>query len=175
MKVRTGLVVGILAVSTLAATGCSKPQPLPDSIKAYLAVKDRIPQANIDGLSVCKLLARNQRTFYALPSDVGPNSCDLSKVILAYNGWCTAGVEDSKGVHFSKSYLPYVTITKYDGGYTVVYLNNYLKTGVTATEADRKAATMFFTHVPSTFDIRGEDRPLFPKEYDGQLPPKKKE
>jgi hypothetical protein len=57
------------------------------------------------GLNRCKPLARQHdpQPFFALPSDVGgAETCDTSRILFAYHGWCTAGVEDRTGPHFTQ-------------------------------------------------------------------------
>jgi hypothetical protein len=157
----------------------SQAEPLPASLVAFEAVQDQIPRMNLGGLSLCKLLARRGASpFFALPSDRGEETCDLSRVRLAYHGWCTAGVEDVQGPHFSQSMLPSVEIVDYeDGGdtITIIFLNHYLKARTPRTPAGAEAARAFFDALPATLDIRGARRPVFPKEYEGQLPPRKEE
>lgn len=165
----------ILVVAWLFAAAPAHAEPLPASIRAFEAVKDRIPPMELHGLSLCKLLARrpaHNAPFFALPSDIGEDTCDLSKTILAYAGWCTAGVEDPTGPHFSTSMMPSVHIVDYDEG-TVVFLNHVYKAAVKRTYAGESAATVFFLALPATLDIRAPGLPLFPKEYLGQLPPRK--
>ena len=153
------------------------------------------------GLSLCKLLERQglPQPFFALPMDVHPSSpvgvgtiarvvdgistlmpvpppdqCDLSKVILAYGGWCTAGVEDSSqgGPHFSQPLLPSVELVSYDHGWTVIYLSHYLKSHTKRTKAGRDAAAKFFQAMPAHLDVRSAGVALFPAEYLNHLPPK---
>jgi hypothetical protein len=146
---------------------------VPENLIAFEAVRHQIPDMQVGGvplggLSVCKLLKRGRtlsQPFYALPSDVGEETCDLSQVLVAWKGWCDSGVRDAKGgVHFSQIFLPSVLIEQY-GAWAVIRFNNYLKTGAQPTPADDAAALAYFQDLPATHDIRGYDVEIFPAVY----------
>ena len=159
---------------------------VPESVRLYQQHEARMPRMEADGkryggLSICKLLDRPilaPQPFFALPSHLGEDTCDLSNVVVAYGGWCTAGVEDPSpvGPHFSQSLLPSVEVVVYTGTTpttTVVFFNNYLKSHVRRTPAGEAAAVRFFRQLPPTLDVRSAGVPIFPAEYLDHLPPRK--
>jgi hypothetical protein len=176
---------GLLFVSTTAQAQSPRLDSLraagvPENLIAFEAVRHQIPDMQVGGvplggLSVCKLRKRGRtlsQPFYALPRDVGEETCDLSQVLVAWKGWCDSGVRDATGgVHFSQSFLPSVTIEQY-GAWTVVRFNNYLKTGAQPTAEDDAAALAYFQDLPATHDTRGADVEIFPTVYvrDNLLP-----
>ena len=158
---------------------------VPESVRLYEQVKEQMPRMEAagkryGGLSICKLLDRPilaPQPFFALPSHLGEDTCDLSNVIVAYGGWCTAGVEDpsSVGPHFSQSMLPSVEVVVYTGttpATTVVFFNHYLKSHVRRTPEGEAAAVRFFQQLPATLDVRSAGVAIFPQEYLEHLPPR---
>jgi len=94
-------------------------------------------------------------------------------VILAFNGWCAAGLLDATGPHFSQALLPRIEIKKYRDG-TVIWVQNFLKSDVQATPADEEAAVAFLSGpLPPGFDVRGGSLALFPPAWEVFLPLKK--
>jgi len=149
-------------------------------VTLFEQIKEALPPMQAEGkryggLSLCKLLERRHgpQPFFALPTDLGEETCDLSSTILAYGGWCAVGVEDPSGPHFSQPILPSVEIVSYDGGWTVIYLNHYLKSHIRRTPVGAHAAAAFFQHLPAVLDIRSPHVPLFPAEYFEHLPPRR--
>lgn len=96
---------------------------------------------------------------------------DDGRLVLAYGGWCTAGVEDPSpvGPHFSASHAaPFrfeAQLTPSGRTVTVLYLNHYTKALVTSDEAGREAARKFFADLDAgkirKLDIRGAGVPVF--------------
>lgn len=175
--------LGAFALGALWSLGvagevAAQPATVPQSVRLFEQQKHVLPKSNFN-LSLCKLLARGPRNkvFPGLPADVGPETCDLSNVYLAWNGFCDAGVRDKKGgVHFSQSLGPMITIIEYSDG-IVIWVNNYLKFDVITTAEDEQAAIEYFSriHAPdAVHDVRGATLQIFPADWDGEIPLKKR-
>jgi len=161
-------------------------EPVPESVRLYQEHRANLPTMEADGrlyggLSLCKLLTHRDQPqpFFALPADMRPHAapeepCDLTRVLVAYRGFCTAGLEDPTGPHWTQPVLPSVEIVDYDDDWTVIYLNHYLQAHVKRTPEGEAAAAAFLAVVPGRRPyIRGAGLPLFPLEYLRQLPPRK--
>lgn len=95
---------------------------------------------------------------------------DDGRLVLAYGGWCTAGVEDPSpvGPHFSASHAaPFrfeAQLTPAGRPVTVLYLNHYTKALVASDDAGREAARKFFVDLEAgkvkKLDIRGAGVPV---------------
>ncbi len=177
---RNGVVAMLCFVLCSAWCSALGAEPLPESVLLYELLQPQLPRVQVDGvplggLSLCKLLERRYQPqpFFALPRDLGQDTCDLRRVICAYGCFCTAGVEDSTGPHFSQPMLPSVEIVTYDEGWTVIFLNHYLKAHVKRTAVGAEAAAAFFRQLPEHLDVRAAGVALFPAEYVGHLPPHK--
>lgn len=122
-------------------------------------------------LSLCKLLAHpHEKQFWVPASDVGIDSCDLSKVVLAYAGWCESGFRDRKGVHFSRSLVPNAIIHDYADG-TVIFLKHAHKFEEITGDADELAAIHFLQTLPhAPYDVRGDGLELFAPGYERGFP-----
>ena len=95
------------------------------------------------------------------------------KLIVAYGGWCTAGVEDID-VHFSSPNKAPYRVEQYASGVTVVYITNMAKTGV-ASKADLQehvASWLLDVGEDEIFDVRGLYVPVMLESYSGYQPPK---
>lgn len=163
--------------------------PVPESVLLFEKLKPLMPRltdsstpAPYGGLSLCKLWAKRDQPqpFFALPSDRGDDSdCVVPPLIVAYGGFCTAGVEDAvTGVHFSQPLLPSVEIVRYDGTW-VIYLNHYLKSHVKRTSEGQQAALAYLRGIQALddpwlapHDVRCASVPLFSAPHEC-LPPKK--
>lgn len=177
------LLVGVLWALDLRTVAVAQPShalpvSVPLSVRLFEHQRDVLPQSNFD-LSLCKLLARGPRekVFPGLPADRGPETCDLTHVYLAYDGFCEAGVRDKKGgVHFSQSLMPMITIVEYRDG-TVIYVNNVLKFDTVTTGDDEQAAVEYFSrsYAPdAVHDVRGEQLQIFPADWEGEIPLQKR-
>lgn len=175
--------LGALALGALWSLGiawevAAQPATVPQSVRLFEAQKHILPKSNFD-LNPCKLLARGPRNkvFAGLPADRGGDTCDLTNVYVAYNGHCEAGVRDKKGgVHFSQSLGPLVLIVEYADG-VVIWVNNYLKFDVVTTAEDEQAAVEYFSriHAPdAVHDVRGATLQIFPADWDGEIPLRKR-
>lgn len=177
------LLVGALWARDLRTVAVAQPShalpvSVPLSVRLFEQQKHVLPKSNFH-LSLCKLLARGPRNkvFSGLPADVGPETCHLTHVYLAYDGWCEAGIRDQKGgVHFSQSLMPKITIIDYSDG-TVIYVNNDLKFDVVTTAEDEQAAVAYFSrsHAPdAVHDVRGAQLQIFPADWAGEIPLQKR-
>ena len=176
MQIKLAVLTGALALS-VATTGLEA-QPVPASVLAFEAQKIDWPVPtsggkHLGGLSLCRLLERGRgriQPFFALPADLGEDTCDLSDVILAYNGWCMAGVQNLRRPHLTQPLFASVTIQDYDDT-TVIYLNLYLRNDVVPTEKGDASALAFINNPPEELDIRAQGVPLFPRSYFNFIPP----
>ena len=174
MKRRLATLIGALA---LALSSLAEAQ-VPPSVLAFEAHKLEWPVPtsggkHLGGLSLCSLLERGRgrtQPFFALPKDLGEDTCDLSDVILAYNGWCMAGMQNLRHPHLTQPLFASVFIQDY-GSTTVVYLNLYLRDDVEPTEVGDASALEFINNPPVELDIRAQGVPLFPRSYFDFIPP----
>ena len=95
-------------------------------------------------------------------------------LIIAYGGWCTAGVEDVEGPHFSPSVLPLVTRQHY-GETTVLYFNHYLKSFVVRSAAGEHAALWYLSQASFAqgLDVRAPNSDILPQSLSPVLPPQR--
>jgi len=143
---------------------------VPRSVRLYEANKAALPPSGIV-LDICKILARDTGVPRALlPDEVyqdaashgkAGSTCFVSGGIVAYDFWCTAGMEDpgSDGPHFSRNINAVVRVEYYADG-IVIYGNHCKKADVPRTEAGEHAAEAFLERVQAgehiAYDIRGE-------------------
>jgi hypothetical protein len=119
------LIVGVLTLLLLLLdmAGAQVPEPVA-LFEQMRSVMPRVQSHDkpLGGLSLCKLLDKRQQPqpFFAVSSDRGEDTCDLSKVMCAYGCFCVAGVEDVTGPHYSQPICPSVEIVAY-GEWTVIY------------------------------------------------------
>lgn len=190
--------VGVLAI-LLLLLGIAGAQPLPESVLAYERVKSLMPVMQVDGvplqgLSLCKLKARcdagEKQPFLAMPSDmhsprevrwclgndciphVWGEPCDVSHTLLAYGGWCRAGIEHPTNPHLAPSMLPLVTCEQH-GDTTVIYLNNITKIHWKPTpEGQAKAVEWLSQPRADTKPWGTPGIELLPRQWLNDLPPK---
>lgn len=185
----------LLLVLTLGHWTVARAERVPASVLFYesLRVKGRVPVMQLpDGSTLavdrlCPLLSKAATLgprFITQPEDfMGEPTCDTSKVLLAWSGWCDRGVRDAKtGVHFSQSHWPVAVIDHYDEGWRVVRLQNIAQAAERPTEADEAAALAFFKALADeglvgllqpVFDVRSPRTALFPADWHGVFPPQR--
>ena len=145
---------------------------VPQSVRLFAQQAQKLPQSNFD-LNLCTLLARAQQFpggFWAVPADrTGPLTCDLSHVLLAYDGWCAAGVCNIDP-HFSQALMAWIEVDVFEDG-IVIWANHYTKKDVPRTPAC-EAAAVAFLHGPlkGPFKIGGASLELFPQDWLSCIP-----
>jgi hypothetical protein len=153
--------------------------PIPRAVRLFEANKAALPRSGVR-LDVCKILERvwkgcidhncmNGTPRWLLPDEVLDDGQSPSvsawcawpaAVIVAFDFWCTAGIEDngSVGPHFSRNINPMVSVEIYDDG-VVIYGNHCKKADVPRTEAGEQATERFLERVQAgehiDYDIRG--------------------
>jgi hypothetical protein len=109
-------------------------------------------------------------------SEISMRQCvpmlESGKLIVAYGGWCTAGVEDLD-VHFSSPNRSPYRVDSYDG-MIVVYLTNMAKTKVLSSPDLQAHVAMWLKHLDTdeVFDVRGLYVPVMLDDYTGYQPPR---
>jgi hypothetical protein len=153
-------------------------EPIPQSVRLWEQQKHRLPRVEVNGvplqgLSLCTLVARchEPQPFLALPSDLGEDTCDLSQVILAYGGWCRAGVEHPTNPHLAPPQLPLVTCVRTDEGVLLLYLNNITKLHWQPTPEGQAKAVEWLSHLPETVEPWSEGIELIPTQWMRDMPP----
>lgn len=99
-------------------------------------------------------------------------SLKAGKLIVAYGGWCTAGVEDVD-VHFSSpNKAPYRV--EHHWNTNVVYITNMAKTGVISIPQLQEHVADWLDGIGpgEAFDVRGLHVPVIMDDYTGYQPPK---
>lgn len=98
---------------------------------------------------------------------------EQGKLIVAYGGWCTAGVEDID-VHFSSPNKAPYRVAQYADGLTVVYITNMAKTQVGSNPHLQEHVANWFLGIgeEEVFDVRGLYVPVLMDDYTGYQPPR---
>ena len=152
---------------------------LPESVRRFEQVKDRVPDMTVNGiplqgLSLCKRAQRchEPQPFLALPRDVLPDQepCDLSTIHLAYKGWCRAGIVHPTNPHLAPSQLPLVTCEEY-AGQRWLFFNNVTKFHWRPTSEGEVAAVRWLTKLPPGLQPWSAGIELIPQQWLANLPP----
>ena len=98
---------------------------------------------------------------------------EQGKLIVAYGGWCTAGVEDID-VHFSSPNKAPYRVERHGDGTTVLYITNMAKTNVASKTELQDHVSNWLRGVGQgeVFDVRGLYVPVVMDDYSGYQPPK---
>lgn len=97
---------------------------------------------------------------------------ESGELIVAYGGWCTAGVEDMD-IHFSSPNKAPYRVEQSDGT-TVIYFTNVAKTKVRSKPELQEHVANWLDHLgpDEIFDMRGLYVPVLLDDYAGYQPPR---